>query len=58
MTLYFTLGGVARSGVDYLPLTNSISFADGQASIFLPVRAIDDTLVEGERPLVVLHFHF
>ena len=53
LTLYFTLGGVARSGVDYLPLTNSISFADGQASIFLPVRAIDDTLVEGERPLVL-----
>jgi hypothetical protein len=53
LTVYFTFGGLARSGVDYEPLTNSLTFADGQASVSLSVRAIDDTLVEGERPLVL-----
>jgi hypothetical protein len=52
LTVYFSLGGTARDGVDYLSLPNSLIIPDGQASVSLPVQAIDDTLVEGERTLV------
>jgi hypothetical protein len=52
LTVYFSLGGTARAGVDYLSLPNSLIIPDGQASVSLPVQAIDDTLVEGERTLV------
>ena len=52
LTVYFSLGGTARSGVDYLPLPNSVIIPNGQHSVSLPVQAVDDTLVEGERTLV------
>jgi hypothetical protein len=53
LTVYFTFSGVARSGIDYVPLATNLTFAAGQASVSLPVHAIDDALVEGERPLVL-----
>jgi hypothetical protein len=53
LTVSFTFGGAARSDSDYLALPTSVTFADGQASVSLPVSAIDDTRVEGERPLVL-----
>ncbi len=52
LTVYFSLGGTGRSGLDYVPLPNSVTIPDGQASVSLPVQAVDDTLVEGERTLV------
>jgi hypothetical protein len=53
LTVFFSFSGPARSGTDYQPLPNNLTFTDGQASVVLPVHAIDDTLVEGERPLVL-----
>jgi hypothetical protein len=52
LTVYFSLGGTARNGVDYLSLPDSVTMPDGQASVSLPVQALDDTLVEGERTVV------
>jgi hypothetical protein len=52
LIVYFSLGGTARNGVDYLSLPDSITIPDGQVSVSLPVQAIDDTLVEGERTVV------
>ncbi len=53
LTVYFSLAGTARSGTDYLPLTNAVTFLDGQPSVSLPVLAVDDALIEGERTLVL-----
>ena len=53
LTVYFTFSGAARVGTDYQPLPSSLTFADGQASLSLPVSAVDDPGVEGERPLVL-----
>ena len=52
LTVFFSLGGTARSGVDYFSLPNSVTIPDGQASVSLLVQAVDDALVEGERTLV------
>ena len=52
LTVYFSLGGTGRSSLDYVPLPNSVIIPDGQSSVSLPVQAVDDTLVEGERTLV------
>ena len=52
LTIYFSVGGTAHNGVDCVALPDSITIPDGQASVSLPVQAIDDTLVEGERTLV------
>ena len=52
LTLYFSLGGTGRGGLDYVALPDSITIPDGQVSVSVPVQAIDDTLVEGERTVV------
>ena len=52
LVVSFTLGGTASSGVDYVPLSGSVTIPDGQASIGVPVVAIDDNTVQGERTLI------
>jgi hypothetical protein len=53
LTLAFTLGGTANNGVDYQGLTNVLTLPAGQYFATLPVVAIDDSLIEGEEPLVL-----
>ena len=53
LTVFFSLAGTAGNGVDYLPLTNFVTFADGQSSIALPVVAIDEKVIEGEETVVL-----
>jgi hypothetical protein len=52
LTVFYTVGGTASSGVDYAPLSGLVTIPDGHASAAVPVVAIDDHTVEGERTLV------
>ena len=52
LNIFFSLGGSAGNGVDCAALPNVVTIPDGQASLILPVVAIDDALIEGEETVV------
>lgn len=43
-----TVGGTATAGLDYIPVTDSLTFAPGETLKFFPIRIINDTNVEGK----------
>jgi N-acetylneuraminic acid mutarotase len=47
LTVEYVIGGNARNGVDYYPLTSQVTFAAGRASVSIPVSPLLDGLVEG-----------
>ncbi|HEY9694128.1 MAG TPA: Calx-beta domain-containing protein [Oculatellaceae cyanobacterium] len=53
LTVNYTVGGTATSGTDYTALSGTISFAVGQSSVNLPLKVINDTLVEGNETTAV-----
>lgn len=52
-TLFFTLGGSARSGSDYTTPDLEIDLPAGAESVTLTIATIDDSLVEGDETLSV-----
>ena len=53
LTIAFTIGGTAISGVRYAALPNLVTIPAGQASALLPVVAIADQIVEGEQTVIL-----
>jgi len=53
MTVFLAISGTASNGVDYLPLTNVVTFPAGSNSITLPVTPILDAQIEGDEWVVV-----
>ncbi len=53
LVLSFSITGTAGNGADYAALSNSITIPIGQASVTLPVMAVDDSLIEGEETVIV-----
>ncbi len=51
---FITVEGTATSGVDYTPVTNTLSFAAGEVRKSFGVPLLDDQLVEGEEALTLL----
>ncbi|RMG65601.1 MAG: PKD domain-containing protein [Bacteroidetes bacterium] len=52
---YFTLGGSATFGEDFLPLQDSILIPAGQLTASLPVFILEDTLLEGPETLEIYY---
>ena len=53
LTVSLTIGGTASNGADYNTIPNTVSFADGQDTVSVPVLAVNDTQVEGDETVVV-----
>ena len=53
LTVDFVISGTARNGVDYVFVADQVTIPDGQAFVPVPVTAVDDAAVEGERTVVV-----
>ena len=53
LTVFFSVGGTAYEGGDYLPLGNSIVIPNGASNATLSVIPIDDTFVENTETVVV-----
>ena len=55
LTLYYSLGGTATAGVDYVRpgSNNTLSLAAGDRSASLEFTVIDDTLIEGTETITV-----
>ncbi|MBL9136815.1 MAG: S8 family serine peptidase, partial [Verrucomicrobiales bacterium] len=52
LTVTNSLAGTAANGIDYLALTNTVTFAPGAATTNLTVAPIDDSLVEGTETVI------
>ena len=53
LTVYLAISGTASNGVDYVTLTNAVSFADGSNSVALPVTPFLDYEIEGDESVSV-----
>ncbi|MBL4656683.1 MAG: choice-of-anchor L domain-containing protein [Flavobacteriales bacterium] len=53
MTVYFTVGGTATNGVDYLFITDSVIIPAGQSSVEIFVTPIVDGLIEPNESIVI-----
>src|ERR1043166_2602156 len=53
LTVYFSLGGTASNGVDYVKVDNSITIPAGASSADVYIVPIDDYLVEGTETVVL-----
>ena len=53
LTVFLTISGTATNGVDYVTLTNAVTFADGSNSVSLPVTPVLDYEIEGDESVVV-----
>ena len=53
LTVAFTAGGTATSGVDYAPFATSISFAPGQATATLSITPTADALIEPDETIAL-----
>jgi hypothetical protein len=53
LTVFFTVGGGATAGVDYVTLPGSVVIPAGQTSSSLTLTPIDDGLVEGAETVIV-----
>lgn len=52
LTVNYTLGGTATSGVDYTSPTGSVTIAAGAAGAFVDISLLDDTLAEGTESII------
>lgn len=53
LTVNYTVGGTATNGVDYAPLSGSVTFAPGSPVATIIVLPIDDALPEGDETVIV-----
>ena len=53
VTVWYTIGGTAKNGAEYVWITNSIVIPAGQFFVTLPVQPIQDHLVEGPKTVVL-----
>lgn len=53
LIVYFTVGGTAVSGKDYVSLGSTITIPAGESSATLTVTPIDDTVFEGTKQVVL-----
>ncbi len=53
ITVFWTIGGTATSGVDYQLMPRSVLLAAGQSEALVPVIAMDDLLVEGDETVTL-----
>ncbi|MCT7997577.1 S8 family serine peptidase, partial [Laspinema olomoucense] len=53
LTVNYAIAGSATNGIDYTPLTGSITIPAGRDRITLPLSAIDDEEVEGTETVVL-----
>jgi subtilase family serine protease len=53
LTVYFTIGGTAAAGTDYVALPTSVQLAAGAATTDLALTPIDDTTVESNETVVL-----
>lgn len=53
LTVTYTVGGSATPGVDFQPLSGTVTFAAGSATAVITVTAIDDAAVEGSETVTV-----
>src|SRR6185436_13784659 len=52
LTVYFTVGGTASNGLDYI-LANLATIPAGQTSIVVTLTPLNDSLVEGEETAIL-----
>lgn len=52
-TLYYTIGGTATMGVDYVSIDNNVIFAPGQDTAYVTIISIPDALIEGTETVTV-----
>ncbi|HWH69046.1 MAG TPA: Calx-beta domain-containing protein, partial [Candidatus Sulfotelmatobacter sp.] len=50
---YSTQNGTAISGIDYLPASGVLTFTNGETSKTFSVPVIDDTLIQGDRTVLL-----
>ena len=53
LTVSYTIGGTATTGLDYAGLTGSFTFGIGQSAITIPVDALADLIVELPETVIV-----
>lgn len=53
LTVFYTLGGTATPGVDYMTPTGSAVIPAGETSVAVTFAAIDDILVEGDETVEI-----
>ena len=53
LTVPLTIGGTATNGIDYGRIGTRLTFGVGVSSIKLPVRAVDDGLIEGDETVTL-----
>jgi hypothetical protein len=53
LTVYLAISGIASNSVDYVTLTNAVTFAAGSNSIALPVTPFLDYAIEGDESVIV-----
>jgi hypothetical protein len=52
LTVFFSIGGTATNGVDYVAVTNSVTFAAGQTSTNVVITPISEPLAEGYKTVI------
>ena len=53
LTVNYTIGGTASSGIDYGDLGSSITFQPGQSSLVLSVNVLDDAILETNETVIL-----
>lgn len=53
LSVYYTVGGTASNGVDYVELSGELQIPEGHRSAEIEVNVIDDLLVEGPESVVI-----
>ena len=53
VTVYYTMSGTARDGIDYQTLSGSVLIPNGQSSVTLTVNPLDDGTVKGPETAVL-----
>ncbi len=53
LTIAYAIGGTATSGVDYAPISGSVTFAAGSSTTTLSIDPLSDNLVESNETVVL-----
>jgi hypothetical protein len=53
LVVNYTVSGTATPGTDYTALSGAATIAAGQSYVLIPVAVIDDTIVEGNEPIIL-----
>jgi gliding motility-associated-like protein len=57
LDLFINYGGTATSGVDYVSLPDTVSFAVGQSSVVVPFIALEDNFVEPIETVIISYVY-